>query len=118
MPLRRTSLFSLRLRSLPSVTHLGVARGDTSGPRGPCEGPGSQYWGQTITVTGLLTGQDLLNSLQGQPLGDGVVIPSLMLKQGDTLFLDDMSVAEVAETLQTPIISVNGVEGLIATLMG
>ncbi len=77
----------------------------------------SQYWGQTITVTGLLTGQDLLNGLQGKSLGDGIVIPSLMLKQGDTLFLDDMSVAEVAEKLQTPIVSVNGVEELILTMM-
>jgi NifB/MoaA-like Fe-S oxidoreductase len=78
----------------------------------------SQYWGQTITVTGLLTGEDLLNGLQGQPLGDGVVIPSLMLKQGDTVFLDDLSVAEVAEQLQTSIIVVNGIEELIATMMG
>ena len=77
----------------------------------------SQYWGQTITVTGLLTGQDLLNHLQGKALGDGIVIPSLMLKQGDSLFLDDLSVAEVAETLQTSIISVNGVEELIAAMM-
>jgi NifB/MoaA-like Fe-S oxidoreductase len=77
----------------------------------------SQYWGQTITVTGLLTGQDLLNGLQGQALGDAVVIPSLMLKQGDTLFLDDLSVAEVAEKLQTPIIAVNGIEELIAAMI-
>lgn len=77
----------------------------------------SQYWGQAITVTGLLTGQDLLNHLQGKALGDGIVIPSLMLKQGDSLFLDDLSVAEVAETLQTSIISVNGVEELIAAMM-
>ncbi|MGB3403095.1 MAG: TIGR03279 family radical SAM protein [Microcoleaceae cyanobacterium] len=77
----------------------------------------SQYWGQTITVTGLLTGQDLLKNLQNRDLGEAIVIPSLMLKQGDTLFLDDMSVAEVAEKLQTPIISVNGVEELIAAMI-
>jgi putative radical SAM enzyme (TIGR03279 family) len=77
----------------------------------------SQYWGQTITVTGLLTGQDLLKGLQGQSLGDAVVIPSLMLKQGETLFLDDLSVAEVAEKLQTPIIAVNGIEELIAAMI-
>ncbi|MGB3536115.1 MAG: TIGR03279 family radical SAM protein [Microcoleaceae cyanobacterium] len=77
----------------------------------------SQYWGQTITVTGLLTGEDLLANLPGQFLGDAVIIPSLMLKEGMTLFLDDMSVAEVADKLQTQIIAVNGVEELIATIM-
>ncbi len=77
----------------------------------------SQYWGQTITVTGLLTGEDLLQGLQHQPLGDGVILPSLMLKQGDTLFLDDMSVADVAKQLHTPIIPVSGVEDLISTVM-
>jgi NifB/MoaA-like Fe-S oxidoreductase len=40
-----------------------------------------------------------------------------MLKQGETLFLDDLSVAEVAEKLQTPIIAVNGIEELIAAMI-
>lgn len=75
----------------------------------------SAYWGQTMTVTGLLTGQDILNALQGQDLGDGILLPSLMLKQGDTCFLDDMTVESLAEQLKTQILIVNGVEGLINT---
>ena len=77
----------------------------------------SQYWGQTITVTGLLTGEDLLRGLQHQPLGDAIILPDLMLKQGEAVFLDDKTVAEVAEQLQTPIIPVSGVEDLISTVM-
>jgi putative radical SAM enzyme (TIGR03279 family) len=73
----------------------------------------SDYWGQEITVTGLLTGQDLLRNLSGQALGDGILLPSVMLKHGEAKFLDDMTVAEVAEKLGTVIVPVNGVEELI-----
>ncbi len=75
----------------------------------------SNYWGQTITVTGLLTGQDLLKGLQGKNLGDAILLPALMLKHGDTCFLDDMIVEELARTLNTPIVPVRGVEELIET---
>ncbi|MEO0935037.1 MAG: TIGR03279 family radical SAM protein [Cyanobacteria bacterium J06641_2] len=40
----------------------------------------SDYWGQNISVTGLLTGHDLLLKLQGEDLGDGILLPSVMLK--------------------------------------
>ncbi len=73
----------------------------------------SRYWGQNISVTGLLTGQDLLENLQGKDLGDGILLPALMLKHGDTRFLDDMTVNEVADKLGTRIFPVSGVEGLI-----
>jgi putative radical SAM enzyme (TIGR03279 family) len=73
----------------------------------------SDYWGQEITVTGLLTGQDLLKGLQGKDLGDAILLPSLMLKQNDTRFLDDMTVEELAHQLETPILPVNGTEELI-----
>ena len=73
----------------------------------------SDYWGQEITVTGLLTGQDLLKGLQGKDLGDAILLPSLMLKQNDTRFLDDMMVEELVHQLETPILPVNGTEELI-----
>lgn len=74
----------------------------------------SDYWGQEITVTGLLTGQDLLKGLQGKDLGNAILLPSLMLKHDDTRFLDDMTVEEVACQLETQILPVNGIEELIA----
>ncbi|MGA7938134.1 MAG: TIGR03279 family radical SAM protein [Kovacikia sp.] len=73
----------------------------------------SDYWGQTITVTGLLTGQDILNALQGKDLGDAILLPTLMLKQGDTRFLDDRTIADLAQQLGTDIIPVSGTEELI-----
>ncbi len=83
----------------------------------------SQYWGQEITVTGLLTGQDIATQLAekaaNQALGDGVMLPSLMLKQSDTqrredtYFLDDMSLADLENKLNCLVISVEGLPELI-----
>ncbi|MEG3908911.1 TIGR03279 family radical SAM protein [Microcoleus sp. w2-18bC1] len=78
----------------------------------------SHYWGQTITVTGLLTGQDLLEALQGRDLGDGILLPSVMLKQGEPRFLDDMTVEQLASSLKTRILPVSGVEELISAAIG
>jgi len=75
----------------------------------------SHYWGQTITVTGLLTGQDLLQQLQGKYLGNAILLPAMMLKNGDTCFLDDMTLAELAGKIDTPVLPVRGVEELIET---
>ncbi|TAE57308.1 MAG: TIGR03279 family radical SAM protein [Nostocales cyanobacterium] len=75
----------------------------------------SDYWGQNISVTGLLTGQDLLFHLRGEDLGDGILLPSVMLKHGELIFLDDMSITEVSEQLNTVILPVAGVEDLINT---
>lgn len=73
----------------------------------------SDYWGQTITVTGLLTGQDIYKALQGKELGDGVLLPSVMLKQGELVFLDDVRVEDLEQKLNTSIFVMDGVEGLI-----
>ena len=75
----------------------------------------SHYWGQEISVTGLITGQDILNALQGQDLGDALLLPSVMLKHDDPRFLDDMTVDELAAQLGTEVIAVSDVEGLIKT---
>ncbi|MBD2653263.1 TIGR03279 family radical SAM protein [Synechocystis sp. FACHB-383] len=73
----------------------------------------SDYWGQEITVTGLLTGQDLIAKLTGRDLGDGILLPALMLKHDDTCFLDDLRVADVAQKLATTIYPVADVAGLL-----
>lgn len=73
----------------------------------------SNYWGQSITVTGLLTGQDLLEGLRGKDLGEKILLPAMMLKQGDTCFLDDMTITELASKLETPVVPIRGVAELI-----
>ncbi|MGB0564855.1 MAG: TIGR03279 family radical SAM protein [Spirulinaceae cyanobacterium] len=78
----------------------------------------SDYWGQAITVTGLLTGQDLLAGLGDRNLGDGVLLPTVMLKHGESCFLDDRTVAEVAAELGTEIHPVAGIEELLERAIG
>jgi putative radical SAM enzyme (TIGR03279 family) len=75
----------------------------------------SDYWGQNISVTGLLTGHDLLFNLQDKELGDGILLPTVMLKHGELVFLDDITVAEVSKKLNIKIFPVAGVEDLIQT---
>ncbi|WP_024545438.1 TIGR03279 family radical SAM protein [Picosynechococcus sp. NKBG15041c] len=74
----------------------------------------SDYWGQAITVTGLLTGQDLIDKLAGRDFRDGILLPRVMLKHDEAKFLDDKTVAEVAITLGTPIYPVEDVRHLMA----
>ncbi|MEM6254496.1 MAG: TIGR03279 family radical SAM protein [Cyanobacteria bacterium P01_D01_bin.156] len=79
----------------------------------------SDYWGQEITVTGLLTGYDILGKLKRRHLGDAVLLPALMLKKGaktgpeDTYFLDDMTLASLADELQCSVLPVDGIDGLL-----
>lgn len=75
----------------------------------------SDYWGQNITVTGLLTGQDLLKKLEGKYLGDAILLPAMMLKDSDNHFLDDMTVEELSRQIATPVLPVREVEELIET---
>jgi putative radical SAM enzyme (TIGR03279 family) len=60
----------------------------------------NDFFGHGITVTGLLTGQDILTHLGRQPeLGDFVLIPSVTLRDGDGVFLDDLAPRELEERL-------------------
>ena len=69
-----------------------------------------------MTVTGLLTGQDLLAELPGRDLGDRVLIPSVMLKHDEEKFLDDVTLSELAEKLQIPFIPVTGIPDFLDKL--
>ncbi len=78
----------------------------------------SEYWGQSITVTGLLTGTDIWEALRDRDPGDAILLPALMLKHDDTCFLDDMTVTELEQRLNTSILVVGDVEHLIETVSG
>lgn len=60
----------------------------------------NDFFGDSITVTGLLTGQDICNQLKGKPLGNRLLIPTNTLKSGETVFLDDMTVKDLENNLQ------------------
>ena len=71
----------------------------------------NKFFGETITVAGLITGRDLMEQLRGQKLGRRLLIPSCMLRSGENVFLDDVTVAEVEEALGVPITSVEADSG-------
>ena len=61
------------------------------------------FFGENITVSGLLTGQDLAEQLSGRKLGERLLLPCNLLRSGEEVFLDDMTCAELENTLQLPI---------------
>lgn len=63
----------------------------------------NEFFGEMITVAGLITGQDLKKQLKDQPLGEKLLLPCHMLRSGEDVFLDDMTVSELSEYLQIPI---------------
>ena len=66
----------------------------------------NRYFGEKITVSGLITGSDLVRQLSGMELGDALLLPVNMLRSGERVFLDDMTVEELEQTLQIRIIIV------------
>ena len=78
----------------------------------------SIYWGQEQVVTGLLTGEDLIYGLQNKDLGEGIYIPSIMLKMNTDLFLDDKNILEVENQLNTKIHVLDDSNDIIDTLIG
>ena len=63
----------------------------------------NDFFGGTVDVTGLLTGQDVLRRLQQEDLGEEVLIPSNMLMADEDIFLDDMTVGMLSAQLGVPV---------------
>lgn len=63
----------------------------------------NRFFGELITVSGLITGQDLRAQLSGKELGERLLLSGNMLRAGENIFLDDVSVEELEKTLQIPI---------------
>lgn len=63
----------------------------------------NDFFGEMITVSGLLTGQDIKSQLTGQVLGQKVLLPQNVLRSGEEVFLDDMTRTELEKALQVPV---------------
>ena len=63
----------------------------------------NDFFGEMITVSGLLTGKDLKAQLTGQELGDMLLLSSNVLRMGEEVFLDDVTLTELENALQVPI---------------
>ena len=63
----------------------------------------NDFFGEKITVAGLITGQDLIAQLKDKPLGDRLILPAVMFKSGEEIFLDDITKTQAEDALQIPI---------------
>lgn len=63
----------------------------------------NDFFGERITVSGLLTGQDLIAQLKDLPLGDKLLLPQNVLRSGENYFLDDITVPQLEEALQVRV---------------
>ena len=63
----------------------------------------NDFFGEMITVSGLITGQDIIRQLSGKELGEYLLLPVNMLRSGEDVFLDDLTVADVEKALQVKI---------------
>lgn len=63
----------------------------------------NHFFGETITVAGLLTGQDIIAQLKGKALGRRLLLPRNTLRSGEDVFLDDVTVGEMEKALQVKI---------------
>ena len=66
----------------------------------------NRFFGETITVAGLVTGGDLIEQLRGKELGQRLLIPASMLRSGENVFLDDISTGDVERELGVPVVPV------------
>ena len=63
----------------------------------------NDFFGEKITVAGLITGQDLIAQLKGQSLGEKLLLPCSMFRSGEEVFLDDVTLSEVKDSLQIEV---------------
>ena len=80
----------------------------------------NRFFGETITVSGLITGADLLEQLRGRELGQRLLIPDNMLRAGERVFLDDVTVEQLEEALGVPVVVVPADSGfdLVDAVLG
>lgn len=64
----------------------------------------NKFFGETITVAGLLTATDIIDQLKGMDLGDGLIITKDMLKADEDIFLDNITLDEFKEKLDSEVI--------------
>ncbi|ABB32278.1 protein of unknown function DUF512 [Geobacter metallireducens RCH3] len=77
----------------------------------------NRLFGESVTVTGLVAGSDIVEELSGRDLGDAVLVPDVMLKEGEGIFLDDLSVDGLGKSLGTRVLVVEATpQGVVDAL--
>lgn len=66
----------------------------------------NRLFGESVTVAGLIAGQDIIDELKGKELGCRVLIPASMLRAEGDLFLDDLMIEDIEKSLSVPVVPV------------
>ena len=79
----------------------------------------NDFFGHGITITGLITGQDIINQLKDKELGDELIISEVMLKSDADIFLDDVTLEEVKNNLNVKVRKIgNGASSFVNEILG
>jgi putative radical SAM enzyme (TIGR03279 family) len=99
----------------PAVNRLNLIKGLTVHLL-PVE---NHYFGGNVSVTGLLTGKDILQAMENKYQGQRVIIPEVIFKEGDDILLDNVSLEELRQRSGAHIQTVNGsARSLVKTVLG
>ena len=71
----------------------------------------NHLFGETVTVTGLISGQDIVSQLEGKTLGEVLFIPDVLLRDGEACLIDDYTLDIVEEKLGLPVLSFRNTPG-------
>lgn len=78
----------------------------------------NNFFGRQVTVAGLITGGDLADQIEPGETGDLLVLPAVMLRKGETVFLDGLTPQDLARRLKTRVAVVEGPRQLVDVLLG
>ena len=73
----------------------------------------NDYFGRTITVSGLLTGTDIINQLKDKELGTTLFVPESAIREGENCFLDDVTMSDVEKELNVKVVSAKSEEAAL-----
>jgi putative radical SAM enzyme (TIGR03279 family) len=64
----------------------------------------NRLFGATVTVSGLVSGNDIIAALADHDIGSCLLVPDVMLKEGERIFLDDVSLRDLEDRINTPVV--------------
>lgn len=67
----------------------------------------NEFFGENVTVAGLLTGRDIITQLKDKPLGDVLLMPASCLRRGEEVLLDDISISDISRELGVRVLAIN-----------
>ena len=65
------------------------------------------FFGDKVTVAGLLVGEDIIRQLKGKDLGKALFLPKVLLRDGETVLLDDVSLEDIERELKVPVYTID-----------